>query len=93
MRANAPVIDFFTWQNFGKTVIFFLGRFAIGFQEIAAKNFYRPRNADVAAKYKQQFPEIKLFTVDELFGGWKKAQPTHFNDGGLFDKIYKPAAK
>jgi len=48
-------------------------------------------NADVAAKYKDQFPAIKLFTVDELFGGWSKAQPTHFNDGGLFDKIYKPA--
>jgi sulfate/thiosulfate-binding protein len=60
-------------------------------QEIAAKNFYRPRNADVAAKYKDQFPAITLFTVDELFGGWSKAQPTHFNDGGLFDKIYKPS--
>ncbi len=60
-------------------------------QEIAAKNFYRPRNADVAAKYKDQFPTITLFTVDELFGGWSKAQPTHFNDGGLFDKIYKPS--
>jgi len=60
-------------------------------QEIAAKHFYRPRNADVAAKYKQQFPDLTLFTVDDLFGGWAKAQPTHFNDGGLFDKIYKPA--
>jgi sulfate/thiosulfate transport system substrate-binding protein len=60
-------------------------------QEIAAKNFYRPRNADIAAKYKEQFPAITLFTVDELFGGWVKAQPTHFNDGGLFDKIYKPS--
>jgi sulfate/thiosulfate transport system substrate-binding protein len=62
-------------------------------QELAAKNYYRPRNADVAAKYKEQFPAIQLFTVDELFGGWSKAQPTHFNDGGLFDKIYKPSAK
>jgi sulfate/thiosulfate transport system substrate-binding protein len=60
-------------------------------QEIAAKNFYRPRNAEIAAKYQQQFPAIQLFTVDELFGGWAKAQPTHFNDGGLFDKIYKPS--
>jgi sulfate/thiosulfate transport system substrate-binding protein len=60
-------------------------------QEIAAKNYYRPRNPDVAAKYKDQFPAIQLFTVDELFGGWSKAQPRHFNDGGLFDKIYKPA--
>jgi sulfate/thiosulfate transport system substrate-binding protein len=60
-------------------------------QEIAARNFYRPRNAEVLAKYKEQFPTIQLFTVDELFGGWAKAQPTHFNDGGLFDKIYKPS--
>jgi len=59
-------------------------------QEIAAKNYYRPRNAEVLAKYKDQFPAITLFTVDELFGGWAKAQPTHFNDGGLFDKIYQP---
>jgi sulfate/thiosulfate-binding protein len=59
-------------------------------QEIAAKHYYRPRNADILAKYKAQFPAITLFTVDELFGGWSKAQPTHFNDGGLFDKIYKP---
>ena len=60
-------------------------------QEIAAKHYYRPRNADVLAKYKDRFPAIQLFTVDELFGGWSKAQPTHFNDGGLFDKIYKPS--
>ena len=59
-------------------------------QEIAAKNYYRPRNAEVLAKYKDQFPAITLFTVDELFGGWAKAQPRHFNDGGLFDKIYQP---
>jgi sulfate transport system substrate-binding protein len=59
-------------------------------QEIAAKHYYRPRNADVLAKHKAQFPAVTLFTVDELFGGWRKAQPTHFNDGGLFDKIYKP---
>jgi sulfate/thiosulfate-binding protein len=60
-------------------------------QEIAAKHYYRPRSADVLAKYKDRFPAIQLFTVDELFGGWAKAQPTHFNDGGLFDKIYKPS--
>jgi sulfate transport system substrate-binding protein len=60
-------------------------------QELAAKHYYRPRNADVLAKYKDQFPTVQLFTVDELFGGWSKAQPTHFNDGGLFDKIYKPS--
>lgn len=60
-------------------------------QEIAAKHYYRPRSAEVLARHKQTFPDIKLFTVDELFGGWQKAQPTHFNDGGLFDKIYKPS--
>jgi sulfate transport system substrate-binding protein len=60
-------------------------------QEIAAKHYYRPRNTDVLAKHKDTFPAIQLFTVDELFGGWSKAQPTHFNDGGLFDKIYKPS--
>lgn len=59
-------------------------------QEIAAKNFYRPRNKDVAEKYASQFPDIKLFTIDEVFGGWKKAQKTHFDDGGVFDQIYKP---
>jgi sulfate transport system substrate-binding protein len=60
-------------------------------QEIAAKHYYRPRSADVRALHKDTFPEIELFTVDELFGGWSKAQATHFNDGGLFDKIYKPS--
>jgi sulfate transport system substrate-binding protein len=60
-------------------------------QELAAKHYYRPRNADVLAKHKDTFPEVQLFTVDDLFGGWSKAQPTHFNDGGLFDKIYKPS--
>jgi sulfate transport system substrate-binding protein len=57
-------------------------------QEIAAKNFYRPRNAEVAAKYAKNFEKIKLFTIDEKFGGWTKAQKTHFNDGGIFDQIY-----
>jgi sulfate transport system substrate-binding protein len=59
-------------------------------QEIVAKNYYRPRDAATLAKYKAQFPDVKLFTVDELFGGWSKAQPTHFNDGGIFDQIYQP---
>ena len=58
-------------------------------QEIAAKNYYRPRNEEVAAKYKDQFPEIKLFTIDEVFGSWKEAQETHFNDGGVFDSFYE----
>jgi sulfate/thiosulfate transport system substrate-binding protein len=59
-------------------------------QEVVAKNYYRPRDAAVLAKHKEQFPDVNLFTVDELFGGWSKAQPTHFNDGGIFDQIYQP---
>jgi len=59
-------------------------------QEIAAKNYYRPRLEKVAAKYKSQFPEVELFTIDEVFGGWQKAQKEFFNDGGVFDQIYKP---
>jgi sulfate/thiosulfate-binding protein len=59
-------------------------------QEIAAKNHYRPTVAAVASRYTNQFPQIKLFTVDDMFGGWKKAQETHFADGGVFDQIYKP---
>ena len=57
-------------------------------QEIAAKNYYRPRDEKVAEKYANQFPKVELFTIDEVFGGWKKAQETHFNDGGVFDSIY-----
>ncbi|HEU4587099.1 MAG TPA: sulfate ABC transporter substrate-binding protein [Gemmatimonadales bacterium] len=60
-------------------------------QELAAKHFYRPRSEKVAAKYAAQFPAVKLFTVDELFGGWAKAQAAHFADGGVFDQIYQPA--
>jgi sulfate/thiosulfate-binding protein len=59
-------------------------------QEIAAKHFYRPRLASVAAKYDAQFPKVSLVTVDEAFGGWKKAHATHFADGALFDQIYQP---
>jgi len=61
-------------------------------QEIAARNYYRPRLAKVAAKYADRFPRIGLFTIDELFGGWQKAQKKHFEDGGVFDKIYTPGA-
>jgi len=57
-------------------------------QEIAAKNFYRPIDPKVGAKYVKQFPQIKLFTIDDTFGGWTKAQQTHFSDGGVFDQIY-----
>jgi len=59
-------------------------------QEIAAKNFYRPRDKDVAAKYAKQFPTLSLVTIDKDFGGWKTAQPKFFNDGGIFDQIYLP---
>jgi sulfate/thiosulfate transport system substrate-binding protein len=59
-------------------------------QEIAARNFYRPTNEEVAKQYAKQFPAIDLFTIDEVFGGWQKAQKTHFADGGIFDQIYKP---
>jgi sulfate/thiosulfate-binding protein len=56
-------------------------------QEIAAKRHYRPRNAEVAAKYAAEFPKLELFTIDEVFGGWQKAQKKHFADGGVFDQI------
>lgn len=59
-------------------------------QEIAARHFYRPRMPTVAAKYASQFPKMTLVTVDELFGGWKKAQASFFADGALFDQIYQP---
>jgi len=59
-------------------------------QTIAAKHYYRPRVEAIAAKYASQFPKIGLFTVDQLFGGWQKAQTIHFNDGGVFDQIYQP---
>ncbi|HEV8578595.1 MAG TPA: sulfate ABC transporter substrate-binding protein [Thermoanaerobaculia bacterium] len=57
-------------------------------QEIAARHYYRPRNPAVAAKYAQQFPKVQLVTIDQVFGGWAKAQKTHFADGGVFDQIY-----
>ncbi len=62
-------------------------------QEIAAKNHYRPRDAAVAAKYADTFPKVPLFTIDEVFGGWQKAQKTHFADGGTFDKVYVPEGR
>lgn len=57
-------------------------------QEIAAKNFYRPTDKKVAAKYAKQFASLKLITIDKEFGGWEKAQKAHFADGGVFDQIY-----
>lgn len=59
-------------------------------QELAAENYYRPRLKAVADKFANQFPKLKLFTVDDVFGGWKKAQKEHFGDGGTFDQIYQP---
>lgn len=57
-------------------------------QELAAKHYFRPRNPQVAAKYAAQFPKIKLFTINDVFGGWAKAQQTHFANGAIFDQIY-----
>ena len=62
-------------------------------QEIAARNFYRPRDPQVADKYKSVFADVELFTIDDVFGGWQRAQTTHFGDGGVFDRIYQPRAK
>jgi sulfate/thiosulfate transport system substrate-binding protein len=59
-------------------------------QEIAAKHYYRPRDQKVAAKYASTFATVKLFTIDEAFGGWQQAQKAHFADGGTFDQIYRP---
>jgi sulfate transport system substrate-binding protein len=59
-------------------------------QDIAARNFYRPRNPAVAAKYAANFSQVKLVTIDDEFGGWTKAQATHFADGGVFDQIFQP---
>ncbi len=62
-------------------------------QEIIAQNYYRPRNAEVAANYADAYPAVKLVTIDEVFGGWRKAQQTHFSDGGVFDQIYQPGKR
>jgi sulfate/thiosulfate-binding protein len=58
-------------------------------QEIAAKHYYRPRLEAIGKKYAATFPKVALFTIDEVFGGWQKAQKTHFNEGGVFDQIQK----
>lgn len=57
-------------------------------QDLAGSNYYRPVDPAAAAKYARQFPKLSLFTVDEVFGGWAKAQKTHFADGGVFDQVY-----
>jgi len=58
-------------------------------QEIAAQNYYRPTLESVAKKYESKFPKVHLVKIDEVFGGWQKAQKTHFADGGTFDEIYQ----
>jgi sulfate/thiosulfate transport system substrate-binding protein len=58
-------------------------------QEIAARNSYRPRDPEVAKKYESSFAKVELFTIDDVFGGWAKAQREHFSEGGIFDQIYK----
>ncbi|MES2103809.1 MAG: sulfate ABC transporter substrate-binding protein [Pseudomonadota bacterium] len=62
-------------------------------QEIIAKNYYRPTTEKASKKYASQFPNVKLFTIDDTFGGWTKAQKDHFADGGIFDQIYQPGKK
>jgi sulfate transport system substrate-binding protein len=62
-------------------------------QEIAAKHHLRPRSAKVAAKYAKDFPKVSTFTVDAVFGGWKRAQADHFNDGALYDQVITRAKK
>jgi sulfate transport system substrate-binding protein len=57
-------------------------------QDIAGQHYYRPTDPAVAARYAKQFPKLNLFTIDQVFGGWAKAQKTHFADGGVFDQIY-----
>jgi sulfate transport system substrate-binding protein len=62
-------------------------------QELAAKHHFRPRSPAVAARHAQRFPAVSLFTIDEVFGGWKQAQRAHFDDGGAFDRLYAPQAQ
>jgi sulfate transport system substrate-binding protein len=58
-------------------------------QDIAGRNYYRPRNQAIAARYAGVFPRLRLFTIDDAFGGWARAQETHFADGGVFDQIFR----
>mgnify|MGYP003482162910 CR=1 FL=1 len=58
-------------------------------QEIAARNSYRPRDSEIAKEYEKSFAKVELFTIDNVFGGWTKAQKDHFAEGGIFDQIYK----
>ena len=62
-------------------------------QEIAAKHYYRATNPRVAQRHAKDFPQVALFTIDQAFGGWRKASKVHFADGGTFDQIYQPGKK
>ena len=62
-------------------------------QEIIARNYYRPRNPEVATRYAGQFPKLALFSIDRNFGGWAKAQAVHFNNGALFDQVFEDAKR
>jgi sulfate transport system substrate-binding protein len=62
-------------------------------QFIIGNNYFRPRNAAVAARFKGQFPNMKLFTIDKNFGGWARAQKVHFDDGGTFDQVFAAAKR
>ncbi|MEX2124328.1 MAG: sulfate ABC transporter substrate-binding protein [Woeseia sp.] len=57
-------------------------------QDIVARHYFRPRDPEVSARYREQYPDIRLFTIDDVFGGWSRAQAEHFDDGGVFDRIY-----
>jgi sulfate/thiosulfate transport system substrate-binding protein len=57
-------------------------------QEIVARHYFRPRDPEVAARYRDQYPDVRLFTIDQVFGGWDQAQARHFSDGAIFDRIY-----
>ena len=62
-------------------------------QEIAARHQLRPRSAALLQKYAKDFPKVNLFTIDEVFGGWSKAQKEHFDDGAIYDQILKSGKK
>lgn len=62
-------------------------------QDIVARHFFRPRDARVLGRYQQQYPVIRLFSIDEVFGSWTAAQSTHFDDGGVFDQIFDPVSR
>jgi len=62
-------------------------------QEIVARHYYRPRDEEILKKYSENFVTVEMFTIDEVFGGWEKAQEKHFSDGGIFDQIYAPGRR